>query len=157
MVDLQTRPCTNLLQMPHFHCYFPFNHISKRPGVQTGVWGLVNHVCATGGVKGRCASSSFMKECRGAGTPSFSSERPRQLGSIYLQTPAGMNNLAGYISNHLLPSLTLTPSFFSSPLLAASALLSACGQTRRTSLPEGHSGSTCLNGDAAFGCRPGAP
>ena len=37
--------------------------------------------------------------------------------SLYLQTPAWMNNLAGYISSHLLPlsfsnSLTLPPSFF---------------------------------------------
>lgn len=40
-----------------------------------------------------------------------SSARPRRLASIhriYLQTPAGMNNLAGYISNHLLPSLALS-------------------------------------------------
>lgn len=41
--------------------------------------------------------------------------------SIFLQTPAWMNNLAGYISNHLLPSLTLTPS---------TLLLPACGQTQ---------------------------
>lgn len=33
----------------------------------------------------------------------------RPIYSIFLQTPAWMNNLAGYISNHLLPSLTLSP------------------------------------------------
>lgn len=46
----------------------------------------------------------------------------RPIYSIFLQTPAWMNNLAGYISNHLLPSLTLSPP-------PHTALLPACGQT----------------------------
>lgn len=59
---------------------------------------------------------------------------PRQLGSIhriYLQTPAGMNNLAGYISNHLLPSLAL--SIFSP--VSSSDLLSSLRVVKLAILP----------------------
>lgn len=64
MADLQTRPSTNLLQTPHFHPYFSVNDISRPPRVKSSIWGLVNHVCATGGVKERCLSSFFIKEGR---------------------------------------------------------------------------------------------
>lgn len=68
--------------------------------------------------------------------PAFarSSARPRRPGSIhriYLQTPAGMNNLAGYISNHLLPSLAL--SIFSP--VSSSDLLSSPRVVKLAVLP----------------------